>query len=441
MNQHSTNPEVLSTSRREFLKSSSVALGGFMISPSSSGLGTTHSQDEVLKVALIGCGGRGAGAAAQALSTSKKVKLVAMADAFRDQLDEAYFHLTKQPKLQDQIDVPEKHKFVGFDAYQEAIKLADVVLLATPAPFRPDHFEAAVAANKHVFMEKPLASDGPGIRRILATGEVAKKKNLSVVVGLQYRYDPQNQEFVRLLQEGAIGDLISANSYYLIGRVKLVARQPGQTEMEYQMRNWRHFNWLWAGSPAGLQIHHDDIVNWVKKGYPVKAQGVGGRSALKGPEHGDIFDHFYTEYEYADGSLLHSQVRHVDGTSGKRGVQFLGSKGTGDFHTGLKDHKGNFIWKKDTRSTLNPYQIEHDKLFESIRSRQPINDTEWGAKSTLASIMGRMAGHSGQVIEWEKALNSEISILPERFAWDANPPVMPDASGNYPVPVPGLAQV
>jgi myo-inositol 2-dehydrogenase/D-chiro-inositol 1-dehydrogenase len=430
----------LQSNRRDFLKSSSLALGGMLVTPAPSKMFLNNSNDDVLKIALIGCGKRGAGAAAQALMTSKNVKLVALADVFRDQLDETYFHLNKIPKIKDQIDVPESAKFVGFDAYQKAIDLADVVLLATPAPFRPDHFEAAVKASKHVFMEKPLASDAPGIRKILATGELAAKKKLSVVVGLQNRYDPTTQEFVNQIKNGAIGDVISSSCYYMIGHINLVPRKPGWTEMEYQVRNWRYFNWLWAGSPAGLQIHNDDVVNWVKGGYPVKAQGIGGRQAFKGPDNGDVYDHFYIEYEYADGSKLHSEIRHIDGTEKKNGFSFLGTKGSGDLANGLKDYKGNVIWKKDPKIVHNPYQLEHDKFFESIRSGKLINDTQWGAKSTMASIMGRMAAHSGQVVEWDAALKSDVSIVPQKLSWDAQPPSMPDQNGNYPVPVAGVAQ-
>jgi myo-inositol 2-dehydrogenase/D-chiro-inositol 1-dehydrogenase len=427
--------------RRNFLKSTTIALGGILVSPQPTRTFLSNSNDDILKIALIGCGKRGAGAAAQALNTSKNVKLVAMADVFKDQLDSALFHLSKIPKLKDQIDVPESARFVGFDAYKKAIEMADVVLLATPAPFRPDHFEAAVQASKHVFMEKPLASDAPGIRKVLATGELAAKKKLSVVVGLQNRYEPTHQELIKVIKDGAIGDVISSSTYYMVGHINLVPRQPSWTEMEYQLRNWRYFNWLWAGSPAGLQIHNDDVVNWLKGGYPIKAQGIGGRQAFKGPNNGDVYDHFYIEYEYADGSKLHSEIRHIDGTEKKNGFSFLGTKGSGDLNSGLKDYKGNVIWKKNDKIIHNPYQLEHDKFFESIRTGKLINDTEWGAKSTMACIMGRMAAHSGQVIEWDAALASNISIVPERLAWDAQPLVMPDAQGNYPVPEAGVAQV
>lgn len=429
------------SSRRSFIKNSSLAVSGALLSHLPVHASAFVAGSDLLKVALIGCGKRGAGAAAQALSTSNDVKLVAMADAFRDRLDETYDNLKKIDNVKDRVEVPEEHKFVGFDAYKNAIALADVVLLATPPAFRPLHFEEAVRAGKHVFMEKPLASDAPGIRQVLAAGEEAKKKNLSVVVGLQNRYDPVYKEFVGHLKEGMIGDIVSSTCYYMIGHVTLHPRQPGQTEMEYQMRNWRYFNWLWAGSPAGLQIHNTDIVNWVKEGYPVKAQGMGGRAVYQGPDNGDIFDHFYIEYEYADGSRLHSQIRTIDGTYNKGGSFFQGTQGTGDIRVGIRDLAGKALWRTRGLKEVNPYQQEHDELFAAIRKGTPINDTEWGAKSTMTTLMGRMAVHSGQMIAWDDALNSEVSLLPEKFAWDADPPVLPGPDGNYPVPIPGQTKV
>ncbi len=429
------------SSRRNFIKNSSLVVSGALLSQLPVHASAFVAGNDVLKVALIGCGGRGAGAASQALSTSESVKLVAMADAFRDRLDETYENLLKIDSIKDRVAVPEDHKFTGFDAYKDAIALADVVLLATPPAFRPRHFEEAVRAGKHVFMEKPLASDAPGIRQVLAAGEEAKKKSLSVVVGLQNRYDPVYKEFVGHLQDGMIGDIVSSTCYYMIGNVRLHPRKPGQTEMEYQMRNWRYFNWLWAGSPAGLQIHNTDIVNWLKGDYPVRAQGMGGRAVYHGPDNGDIFDHFYIEYEYADGSKLNSQIRTIDGTYNKGGSFFQGTKGTGDLRVGIRDFSGKPLWRTRGIKEENPYQIEHDELFAAIRNGTPINDTEWGAKSTMTTLMGRMAVHSGQMLEWNDALNSEVSLLPEKFAWDADPPVLPGPDGNYPAPVPGQTKV
>lgn len=427
--------------RRDFIKSSTAAMGGVLLSGLPVAASAYAAGTDTLKIALIGCGKRGAGAAVQALSAGDNIRLIAMADAFRDQLDETYNNLMQVEKIKDRVAVPEAQKFTGFDAYQQAIALADVVLLATPPAFRPVHFEAAVEAGKHVFMEKPLASDAPGIRKVLAAGELARKKNLSVVVGLQNRYDPVYQEFVSRLQAGAIGDIVSSTCYYLIGHVNLIPRKPGQTEMEYQMRNWRYFNWLWAGSPAGLQIHNTDVVNWVKGGYPVRAQGMGGRAAYHGPDHGDIFDHFFIEYTYADGSRLHSQIRTIDGTYNNGGSFFQGTQGSGDVSGGIKDMAGKSLWRHRGMKEVNPYQQEHDELFAAITSGKPINDTEWGAKSTMTTIMGRMAAHSGQMIQWEEALNSELSLMPDRLAWDAMPPTVPGEDGTYPIPVPGKTKV
>lgn len=432
------------TDRRDFIKGSTTIIGGTLLSAAIPlDLSAYPGTRDTLKIALVGCGGRGSGAAVNALSTKGNVSLVAMADAFRDKLDDAYNTLSKIEHIKNSINVPEKNKFTGFDAYEKvmALKEVDVVLLVTPPAFRPIHFEAAVQAGKHVFMEKPLASDAPGIRKILATGELADKKNLKVVVGLQNRYDPGYIELVRQLKEGVIGDIVSASDYYLIGPVHQVQRTAGQTEMEYQMRNWRYFTWLWAGSPAGLQIHNTDIVNWVKGSYPVRAQGIGGRSSLGGPKDGDIFDHFFIEYEYADGTKLNSQIRTIEGTWNKGGAYFQGSKGTGSLQKGIRDNKGEVIWRNKNKDSEGAYQIEHDQLFAAIRNNTPINDTEWAAMSTMTVILGRMAAHSGKMIEWEDAFKSELSVLPAKFAWDADPPVMPDKNGNYPVPSPGKSIV
>jgi predicted dehydrogenase len=428
--------------RRDFLKGSAAIVGGALINSTLTGKANAWTlRTDPIKIALIGCGSRGAGAVLNALSANANAVLVAMADVFRDKLDETYATLLKVSRIKNFVKVPENQKFTGFDAYQKAIACADVVLLVTPPAFRPAQFEAAVKAGKHVFMEKPLASDAPGIRQILETGKEASRKNLKVVVGLQNRYDPGYQEMVKKLQEGAIGKIISATDYYLIGPVTNIPRQSGQTEMEFQMRNWRYFNWLWAGSPAGLQIHNTDVVNWVKDAYPVRAQGMGGQSSLKGPDYGDIFDHFYIEYEYADGTKLNSQIRHIGGTWNKGGANFQGANGTASLQAGIKSYNGKQIWRNSNKDSENAYQIEHDALFTAIRNNTPLNDTEWGAKSTMTTILGRMAVHSGKMVEWDEALNSTLTLMPDKFAWDAEPPVKPDKNGNYPVPVPGLSPV
>jgi predicted dehydrogenase len=430
------------SNRRSFLKNTGLILGGSVLINALplSAKGFSLSSG-TLKIALIGCGSRGAGAAVNALKTKGDVELVAMADLFRDKIDGTFAMLQKIEDIRGMIKVPEANKFVGFDAYQKAIALTDVVLLVTPAAFRPLHFEAAIQAGKHVFMEKPLASDAPGIRQIIETGKLAGQKNLKVVVGLQNRYDPAFIEMVDKLKQGAIGNIVSANEYYMIGPTSQIKRTAGQSEMEYQLRNWRYFNWLWAGSPAGLQIHNTDVVNWFKGSYPVRAMAVGGKAMQGEPDQGDVFDNFAIEYEYEDGFKLNSYIRHLPGTDTRGGSYFQGSNGTASIHTGIKDANGERIWRKQSGSTDNAYQIEHDKLFEAIRNNTPLNDTEWAAMSTMTAIMGRMAAHSGKLVEWNDAFNSDLTLLPKRFAWDAEPPVLPDKNGFYPFPIPGISPI
>jgi predicted dehydrogenase len=443
----------METNRREFLKTSSLFTGGALLSslPFSS-YGYHNSSDDVIKVALVGCGGRGTGAAAQALSTKQNIKLVAMADAFSDRVESAYNALTKRKYKDDsgadvdvksKIDVPKERMFVGFDAYKQAIALADVVILATPPGFRPWHFEEAVRQNKHIFMEKPVATDGPGIRKVLEVAEEAKRKKLNVVVGLQRHYQRNYREAMNRIHDGKIGDIVGGSVYWVSGGVWNNPRKPGQTEMEYQMRNWYYFNWLCGDHITEQHVHNIDVANWVKQGYPVSAQGTGGRQVRTGKEFGEIFDHHIVDFTYADGTLINSQCRHYEGTYSKVDEQFLGTKGRIDSFNGnktvLKAYKGGkVIYAHEGKGDRNPYQVEHDELFEAIaKGEYKFADAENGAKSTLTSIMGRMATYSGKVVKWEDALNSNISLFPEKLAWDALPKLLPGSDGYYPVAVPG----
>lgn len=426
--------------RRSFVKSSAMLAGGVLLSQLPVESSAHVAGDELLKVAVIGCGGRGTGAADQALSTKGKVKIVAMADAFRDRLDSSYNNL-KEKYGKDKLDVPEDQKFVGFDGYKEAIALADVIILATPPGFRPIHFEEAVNAGKHVFMEKPVATDVPGIRKVLEMAEIAKAKKLNVVVGLQRHYQKLYTEMVQRIQDGAIGDVVASQVYWNNPGVWVKQRQPGQTEMEYQMRNWYYFNWLCGDHILEQHIHNIDVSNWVKGAYPVKAQGMGGRQVRTSKEYGEIFDHHYVEFEYADGTIMNSQCRHIPGCMDKVAEYFQGTKGRANSNGIITDLKGTPIWRHRDKDDPNPYQQEHDDLFASIRSGKVINDAENGAKSTLTAIMGRMATYSGQVINWDDAMKSELSLMPQKFSFDADPPTMPDKNGFYPIPTPGVTKV
>ena len=433
------------SSRREFVKQSSLLAGGLIAAPLFSKANYFSGADDVIKVALIGCGGRGTGAAMQALLTRQNVKLVAMADAFSDRLERCYKSLTSDSRsgdksVKDRVDVPQERKFVGFDGYLKAIPLADVVILATPPGFRPIHFEEAIKQNKHVFMEKPVATDPAGVQKVLAAAAEAKAKKLNVVVGLQRHYQTSYRELFK--RKNLIGDITSAQAWWNNDGVWVNKRQPGQTEMEYQMRNWYYFVWLCGDHIAEQHIHNIDVVNWFKGAYPVKAQGMGGRQVRKGKDHGEIFDHHYVEFQYADGSILNSQCRHIPGTMSKVDELLVGTKGI--IQTGAANivtPKGKVLYQFDQTKENQPYQTEHDELFEAIANGQyKFDDAENGAKSTMTSILGRMATYSGQVIEWDKAINSGLSLQPKQYDFSAAPPILPDADGFYPVPTPGVTK-
>jgi predicted dehydrogenase len=431
-------------SRRDFVKNSSLLAGGLIMSPLFSNANFFSGADETIKVALVGCGGRGTGAAMQALLTKQNVKLVAMADAFRDRIDNCYKTLTRDDgsgsSVKGRVDVPEERKFVGFDAYAKAIALADVVILTTPPGFRPIHFEEAINKGKHVFMEKPVATDPVGIRRVLEAAEKAKQQKLNVVVGLQRRYQNSYRELYK--RKDSIGDITSAQAWWNNDGVWVNKRKYGQTEMEYQMRNWYYFNWLCGDHIVEQHIHNIDVINWFKGGFPVKAQGMGGRQVRKGKDHGEIFDHHFVEFTYADGSVLNSQCRHIPGTMSRVDELIVGTKGSikGDAGT-ILDAKGKTIFQFDRKGENNPYQNEHDELFAAIaKGEYKFADAEIGAKSTLTAIMGRMATYSGQMLEWDKILASNLNLQPKKYDWDAAPPILPNDDGYYPVAVPGVTK-
>lgn len=428
-------------SRRDFIKTSSaVAVGGVLAG--SMGLArTAHAAgSDQIKIALIGCGGRGSGAAAQALRTEGDVKLVAMADAFKDRLEGSLNNLKKQPGLAERIDVPEDRRFVGFDAYKQAIAAGpDLVILATPPGFRPIHFEAAVEAGKHVFMEKPVATGPAGVRQVLAAAKKAKEKNLGVGVGLQRRHQGNYLETIKRLQDGAIGDIIASRVYWNGSTPWVKERQKDQTEMEYQMRNWYYFNWLCGDHIVEQHIHNLDVINWLKGAYPVACNGMGGREVRKGKEYGETFDHHAVEFEYADGSRMFSQCRHIVGCWNSVSEHVHGSKGTANV-AGQIDVKDGEPWRYRGKHK-DAYQVEHDDLFASIRAGNPLNEGEIGALSTMTAIFGRMATYSGKALRWDECLNSKVDIMPKEFAWDATPPSVPDQNGFYPIPVPGVTKV
>ncbi|MDP3468625.1 MAG: Gfo/Idh/MocA family oxidoreductase [Daejeonella sp.] len=430
--------------RRSFLKTSAILTGGALLSGIPLA-GAYASGSDVIKIALIGSGSRGTGAAFQALSTKFNLKLVAMADAFPDKLDKSYQALLTKFGA-EKISVPDDKKFVGFEGYIAAMQDADVVMLCTPPGFRPAHFAEAVKQNKQIFMEKPVATDSPGIRSVLATAEEAKRKKLNVVVGLQRHYQKNYREIIDRVHQGGIGDVLSGQVYWNSGGVWVNPRQPNQTEMEYQMRNWYYFNWLCGDHIVEQHVHNIDVANWVKNKYPVSAYGAGGRFLRTGKDYGEIYDSHSVEFVYDDGSVISSQCRHYTGGANRIDESFQGTKGKIYLDSSNKgniwDHKGKVLLNYEGKGDANPYQTEHDELFAAITANQfKFSDAENAAKSTMTAILGRYASYSGNVVKWDEALNSEISLMPKRLAWDALPKVLPNFDGTYPYAIPGITKV
>ena len=431
-------------SRRNFVKKTAALTTGVLTSTLPIHSFANVSNDKKLKLALVGCGGRGSGAAVQALIADENVELIAMADVFKDRIEKSlegikeYFGDTKK------INVNEKNIFIGFDSYIKAIDLCDVVILTTPPGFRPMHFEYAVQNDKHIFMEKPLATDAPGVRRVLDAARLAKEKKLNVVVGLQRHYENKYVNLYNKLKSDAIGKIISGQVYWNDGGVWVNKRKPEQTELEYQMRNWYYFNWICGDHILEQHIHNIDVANWFIGEYPSTAQGMGGREVRNGKDHGHIFDHHFVEFHYPGGAVISSQCRHQKNTMRRVDEVFQGTKGSITLGSGeIRDLSGNLkfsypknnYWESDDEP--NPYQVEHDKLFKSIREGSVISDAENGAKSTLSAIMGRMATYTGKKITWDEIMNSKESLVPDNLSWNSTPPILPDEDGNYDVPVPG----
>ncbi|HVS63460.1 MAG TPA: Gfo/Idh/MocA family oxidoreductase [Thermoanaerobaculia bacterium] len=430
-------------SRRAFLQGSTLTTvaasgGGRAIARPAARATDAGLGDRTVTVALVGCGGRGTGAARQALSAEGRVELVAVADAFRDRIDRCLETLAEN--VEEGLEVPEENRYVGFDAYRKAIESgADVVILATPPGFRPEHFEHAVRAGKHVFMEKPVAVDGPGVRRVLEAAREAKARNLKVGVGLQRHHDPAYVETLRRIHDGAIGEVVALRVYWNSSGVWVNPREAGQTEMEYQMRNWYYFNWLCGDHIVEQHIHNLDVGNWVKQGYPVEAQGQGGRQVRTGEDFGEIFDHHFVEYTYEDGATMLSQCRHQPGCWEQVAEFAHGTRGRAAIADAEIVGDGGWDWRYDGEAA-DPYQAEHDQLFRAIRRGEEHDEAENGARATLTAIMGRMATYSGRRVTWNEALESELDLSPARYAWDADPPVLPDAEGRYPIAVPGVTE-
>lgn len=431
--------------RREFVRDT-VAAG---IAAAAASVLVHAAEENTLPIALVGCGGRGTGAAVNALRTKGPTKLMAMADVFEDRLKSSLDHL--QRLLPQQVDVPPERRFLGFDAYQKAIDCVSpggVVLLATPPVFRPLHLEYAIAKGCHVFMEKAFAVDAPGVRRILKAGEEAKGKNLKIAGGLMSRHYIPLEEAIARIHDGLIGEVVACWAYRMHGPVGMHPRRPNEGELAHQIRNFHCFTWLNGGFILDWLIHNLDVCCWAKGNWPIWAQGHGGRQQRREPDQ--LFDHYAVEYSFPDGARLVAQGRHMVNCWNFWGCIVHGTKGLAVLGEGIPQpriYKGwlqepqNLIWQYEG-PPCDQYQREMDLFFEAIREDRPYNEAERSAMANMVGVLGRMAAESGQMVSWEQAMDSTLELAPNlaSLTFASEPPVKPDAEGRYPVAVPGFAK-
>ena len=444
----------LAVTRRDFLKQSSLAAAGAATLAQFSFVRTSRAApDDPIRIGLIGCGGRGTGALADALGAAtdvnypqagyhteniqanastagKNLKVVALADVFQDRLNSCREQLQKL-----NISIPNEACFVGFDAYKKLLAMPEVnyVILATPPHFRPLHLKAAIEAGKNAFVEKPVAVDGPGVRMVIEAGEMAKQKNLGIVAGTQRRHMRSYNEAIKRLHDGAIGEILCARSYWNGGVIWVVERQSGWSDMEWHLRNWNYFTWLGGDHIVEQHVHNLDIMNWVLNAHPVKALALGGRQARPNQNYGHIYDHFAVEYEYPNGARMFSQCRQMNGCEGKVEEAAVGTKGTTNCKDWIRNADRQLAWRFRQQETpeVNPYQQEHQDLIDSIRGGKPLNEAQAVAESTLTGIMGRESAYCGRSVTWDEVLNSSTRLGPQKYEFGDLPfPEVP-TPGQY----------
>lgn len=422
------------STRRTFVSQTTAATAALGMAPALAS-GAWAGGSDKLRLGLIGCGGRGTGAASQALNADSGVELVAMADAFEDRLMSSRARLERQFNKQDQtprVNVSEDHCFTGFDAYKRVIENTDVVCLTSTPHFRPRHLKAAVDAGKHVFCEKPVAVDAPGLRSVMASVEQARQQKTSIVSGLCWRYHNGKRAVFQQIEEGLIGDIVSMQCSYMTGGVwdPRKTREQCESEMEYQLRNWYYYTWLSGDFNVEQHIHSLDKMLWAMKDEaPISISGSGGRQVRTDPKYGNIYDHFNVVYEWKNGVKAFARCRHWPGCENDVNDYIVGTKGRADvMKHRIYDLDGKEIWKFEGEGG-DMYQIEHDELFAGIRGANPINNGDYMCKSTMLAISGRMAAYTGKKLTWDEVMNSQEDLTPAAYEW-----------GDIPVPavaVPG----
>lgn len=428
-------PGTSGVSRRTFLASAVAApavMGALGVQRSAWG---AAGGDDRLRIGLIGCGGRGTGAAVQALTADSGATLHAMGDLFPDRLEGSLKGLTDHfgDGAADRLQVPGERRFTGLDAYKRVIDSGvDVVILTTTPNFRPVHLRAAIEAGKHVFAEKPVAVDAPGYRSVVESAAMARAKNLAIQIGFCWRYADAERATFAKINQGGIGEVVSVHTTYHTGTLSARPRQAAWSDLEWQMRNWWHFTWISGDHIVEQAVHSIDKLAWALGDVmPVRATCLGGRAARSGPESGHVFDHFAVVYEYANGRRAFHTCRQIDGCPSDNSDYIYGSAGSAEVNGWtpthvLRDLRGKATWSYDgPRNDM--YQNEHDELFASIRNGQPINDAQRGANSTLMAIMGRMAAYTGRTISWEEAAASTEDLTPPVLDFGAAMPVPPVA--------------
>jgi predicted dehydrogenase len=419
-------PNQQNVTRRDFIKSATTVAVGSAVATQVSLPGAWAAGSDEIRIGVIGTGGRGTGAVQNALQSSKGVRLVAMAELFPDRLEASRKQLAGKGAT-----VANDRAFTGLDGYKKVLETdANYIILATPPGFRPLHLKAAVEAGKHIFTEKPVAVDGPGIRTVLSLVDVAAQKKIAVGCGLQRHHQQGYLETMKRIHDGAIGEIVAARAYWNQGALWNRGRKPEWSDTEWQLRNWYYFTYLCGDHIVEQHVHNIDVVNWAMKGHPVKAVGTGGRQVRTSPEYGHIFDHFAIDFEYENGVHMLSMCRQQAGTAGSVSEALVGTKGSSQ----VNDYKitGASAWDGSAmrKSEVDPYTQEHTDFIAAIRKGEPISELKWVAESTLTAIMGREAGYTGKVVTWDQALNSQDVLMPEPLDLTANRPTPP-------VPMPG----